>query len=132
MVGDRMMVAPLFAGEATRRVILPRGGWHDFWTGKAVLRGPTIEKPGSYERIPVFVKAGSVIPMGGVANYAADSKTRDLTVRIFGDGSLPIVIGGGRQTELHLSWKNGRGRIEQQTPDRPYAATGWIPATEGS
>jgi alpha-glucosidase (family GH31 glycosyl hydrolase) len=36
LVGDRMMVAPLFEGETSRTVILPRGEWDDFWTGKAI------------------------------------------------------------------------------------------------
>ena len=33
MVGDRMMVAPLFAGETDRNVLMPEGVWQDFWTG---------------------------------------------------------------------------------------------------
>jgi alpha-D-xyloside xylohydrolase len=131
MVGDRMMVAPLFAGESTRRVILPRGVWHDFWTGEAVAGGQAIEVSASYARIPVFVKSGSVFPMGGVANCTADPKTRDLTVRIFGDGSLPFTIDRGKQTELRLSWKNGKGNIEQQVADRAYIAASWVPATKG-
>ena len=34
MIGDRMMVAPLFAGEASRKVVIPQGSWHDFWSGR--------------------------------------------------------------------------------------------------
>jgi alpha-D-xyloside xylohydrolase len=131
MVGDRMLVAPLFAGEHKRRIILPRGVWHDFWTGEAVAGGQVIAIPASYARIPVFVKSGSVIPMGGVANSTADARTRELTVRIFGDGSLPFTIDSGKQTELRLSWKNGRGSIEQQNTDRAYTATSWVSATKG-
>jgi alpha-D-xyloside xylohydrolase len=40
-----MMVAPLFEGETSRTVILPRGEWHDLWTGKAIAGGQTIEIP---------------------------------------------------------------------------------------
>src|SRR5438874_792801 len=36
MVGDRMLVAPLFAGEPGRDIVLPPGRWHDFWTGRAI------------------------------------------------------------------------------------------------
>ena len=42
MIGDRMMVAPLFAGEASRKVVMPQGAWHDFWSGEAVAGGTEI------------------------------------------------------------------------------------------
>lgn len=130
MVGDRMMVAPMFDGEPSRTVILPRGDWHDFWTGAAITGGQNIEVPASYERIPVYVKANSVMPMGGAANHTADPRTRDLTVRIFGDGSFPFMIGEEKQPELCLSWKNGKGTIEQRGATRPYAVAAWVPATK--
>ena len=130
MVGDRMMVAPMFAGEPSRKVVLPRGNWHDFWSGEPVAGGQTIEVPASYDRIPVYVKAGSVLPMGGVANCTADSETRNLLVRIFGDGSLPFTIPGAKEPELQLAWKTGKGSIAQSGTARPYRVSAWVPATE--
>ena len=130
MVGDRMMVAPMFAGEPSRKVVLPRGNWHDFWSGEPVTGGQTIEVPASYDRIPVYVKAGSVLPMGGVANCTADSETRNLLVRIFGDGSLPFTIPGAKEPELQLAWKAGKGSIAQSGTARPYRVSAWVPATE--
>jgi alpha-D-xyloside xylohydrolase len=129
MIGDRMMVAPLFAGEASRKVVIPGGGWHDFWTGEAIAGPAVLDVPASYERIPVYVKAGSVLPMGGIANSTADPATRALTVRIFGDGSLPFSIAAGKHPELLLAWKDGKGSIEQRGAARPYSVTAWIPAT---
>ncbi len=129
MVGDRMMVAPMFAGEASRKVVLPRGSWHDFWTGLQIAGGQTIELPASHERIPVYVKAGSVLPMGGVANCTADKETRNLLVRIVGDGSLPFTIHGESSPELELAWVNGKGSIKQSAVARPYAVSAWVPAT---
>jgi len=130
MVGDRMMVAPLFDGEATCKVILPRGEWHDFWTGAQITGGRMIDLPASYERIPVYVKANSVMPIGGIAGSTADEKTRDIVVRIFGDGSLPFSIGTGKKPELLLSWKNGEGTIEQRGANRPYTVAEWVLATK--
>jgi alpha-D-xyloside xylohydrolase len=129
MVGDRMMVAPLFDGEPSRKVVLPRGNWHDFWSGAPVAGGQTIEVAASYERIPVYVKTGSVLPMGGVANCTADSETRNLTVRIFGNGSLPFNIPGEKGPELQLKWEGGKGEIRQSETGRPYRVSAWIPAT---
>jgi alpha-D-xyloside xylohydrolase len=129
MLGDRMMVAPLFDGGASRMVTIPRGDWCDFWTGEPVAGGQKISLPASYERIPVYVKAGSVLPVGAVGSCTADPKTRQLTVRIFGDGSLPFTIGAEGQPELRLAWHNGKGTIEQQGAARPYEVTAWVPAT---
>lgn len=130
MVGDRMMVAPMFAGEPSRKVVLPRGNWHDFWSGSPISGGQTIELPASYERIPVYVKTGSVLPMGGIANCTADKETRNLLVRIFGDGSLPFSIHGENTPELQLTWEGGTGSVKQDEVSRPYQVSRWIPATQ--
>jgi alpha-D-xyloside xylohydrolase len=130
MVGDRMMVAPIFAGEPSRKVALPRGDWHDFWSGAPIAGGQSIELPASYERIPVYVKAGSVLPMGGVANCTAGAETRNLLVRVFGDGSMPFMIQGDGEPELQLTWKGGKGSIAQSAVSRPYRVAAWIPATQ--
>jgi alpha-D-xyloside xylohydrolase len=62
MVGDRMMVAPLFAGEPQRKVVIPQGEWHDFWTGERIQGGNEFFVPASSEQIPVYVKSGSIFP----------------------------------------------------------------------
>jgi alpha-D-xyloside xylohydrolase len=129
MVGDRMMVAPLFDGEASRKVVIPRGDWHDFWTGAPIVGGQTIEVPVSYELIPVYVKSGSVLPIGGIADSTAAPEARVLTVRVFGDGSIPFSIGGEREPELLLAWKSGKGVMKQNRVARPYIVSAWVPAT---
>jgi alpha-D-xyloside xylohydrolase len=110
MMGDRMMVAPLFAGEPGREVVFPEGNWHDFWTGQT-LQGSTVFVPASTERIPVFVKGGSIVPWADIGLFAGAPETRRLTVRVYGDGSLPFAIRDGEST-LRLHWENGTGRME--------------------
>lgn len=108
MIGDRMMVAPLFAGEAARKVVFPDGSWHDFWTGKGIAGGTEIAVPASAERIPVYVKTGSVVPWADVGLHADAPEMRRITARVYGDGSLPFTLEGGKNA-LQLSWKNGHG-----------------------
>jgi alpha-D-xyloside xylohydrolase len=129
MIGDRMMVAPLFAGEASRKVVIPGGNWHDFWTGEAIAGPAVVDIPASYERIPVYVKSGSVFPIAGIANSTADPATRSLTVRIFGDGSLPFSIAEEKHPVLLLAWKDGKGVIVQHGAAQPYSVSAWVPAT---
>lgn len=108
MIGDRMMVAPLFAGELERRIVLPKGRWRDFWTGEAIKGASEIVAPASTERIPVYVKEGSVIPWADVGMFAGAPQARRITARIYGDGSLPFLLTGEREA-LSLAWNNGQG-----------------------
>lgn len=111
MIGDRMMVAPMFAGEPNRRVVLPNGSWHDFWTGEALQEGTVLSVPASNERIPVFVKSGSILPWADIGLYAGAPETRRITARVYGDGSLPCLLKSGEST-LHLSWRNENGHVD--------------------
>src|SRR3954447_3219828 len=94
MMGDRVLVAPLFADEESREVVLPQGTWHDFWSGQVFQGGRSYTIPGSQENIPVFVKSGSIVPLGGVALTTTSEATRVLTVLVYGDGSLPWRLEG--------------------------------------
>lgn len=120
MVGDRMMAAPLFAGEPDRKVVLPAGvDWHDFWTGAPLHGGTEITVSAASDKIPVFVKAGSVVPWADVGLHAESPESRRLSVRIYGDGSLPFALGPGSQS-LRLSWDGSRGSAEGN-PAAPHA-----------
>lgn len=114
MVGDRMMIAPLFAGEPGRNVILPRGVWHEFWTGERVQGGAELFVPATTDKIPVYVKSGSIIPWADVGLFADAPETRRIAVRVYGDGSLPFALKSGREA-LRLSWRNGTGSSEGTT-----------------
>ena len=63
MAGEYLLVAPLFAGQTERKVILPAGNWYDFYTGAYVGNGETITVTPGLNRIPVYVKDGAIIPM---------------------------------------------------------------------
>jgi alpha-D-xyloside xylohydrolase len=102
MVGDRMLVAPIFAGEAERKVVFPSGEWQDFWTGKTVTGRAEIV-PAAVPNIPVYIKAGSLMPWGQIGQHTEAPEARRITVRIYGDGvlgwSAPETVGG-----LQLRW----------------------------
>jgi alpha-D-xyloside xylohydrolase len=111
MIGDRMMVAPLFAGEPSRTVVLPEGDWHNFWSGERLQGGTQITVSRSTEQIPVYVKSGSLVPWADVGLYAGAPETRRLTVRIYGDGGIPFTMGSGDES-LRLAWSGGHGTVE--------------------
>ncbi|MAG58926.1 MAG: ABC transporter substrate-binding protein [Planctomycetes bacterium] len=63
-VGDAILVAPLFAGESKRSVLLPKGRWYDFYTGALIGTGGVHEVAPKDGRMPVFVKEGGMVPLG--------------------------------------------------------------------
>ena len=63
MMGDYILVAPLFTGENRRKVLLPAGKWYDFYTGVLAGENQAIEIEPGPDKIPLFVKDGGIIPM---------------------------------------------------------------------
>ena len=63
MFGDFLLVAPMFTGENSRNVILPKGKWYDFYTGKFIGENEIIKVKPGLDKIPLFVKEGGIIPM---------------------------------------------------------------------
>jgi alpha-D-xyloside xylohydrolase len=81
MVGDNLLIAPLFTGETKRQVILPLGKWYDFYTGKLAGEGQVIEISQGPDNIPIFVRDGGIIPM--ISNSKTKGKD-NLNVRFYG------------------------------------------------
>jgi alpha-glucosidase (family GH31 glycosyl hydrolase) len=85
MVGDYLLAAPLFAGDTKRKVVLPRGKWYDFYTGKLAGEGQTIEITNVLDKIPLFVKDGGIIPMiPPVLHTPRKGEVLPLTIRYYG------------------------------------------------
>lgn len=85
MAGEYLLVAPLFKGQTSRKVILTKGKWFDFYTGKLAGEGEVIQVSAGLDRIPVFVKDGGIIPMMPPLLHApAAGEKIDLVVRYYG------------------------------------------------
>ena len=81
LIGDRMMVAPLFAGEPDRKVVFPEGEWHDFWTGEKIAGGTELTVPASTEKIPAYVKS-IIVPWADVGLYTGTPGTPHYRARL--------------------------------------------------
>jgi alpha-D-xyloside xylohydrolase len=88
MFGPAFLVAPVTTYQArTRAVYLPKGAaWYDFWTGKAAAAGARVEAPAPYDAIPVFVRAGSIVPFGPELQYTGEKAADPLTLYVY-DGA---------------------------------------------
>jgi alpha-glucosidase (family GH31 glycosyl hydrolase) len=86
MAGEFLLVAPLFTGQTSRKVILPKGKWYDFYTGQFAGDGEVITVTPGLDKIPVYVKDGGIIPMMPPLLHAPkpDQKV-DLEIRHYGE-----------------------------------------------
>jgi alpha-D-xyloside xylohydrolase len=79
--------------EKDKEVYLPKGtDWYDFWTGKKMPGGQTVFKKVPLNIIPLYVKAGSIVPLGPNVQYAAEKKWDSLEIRIYkgADGNFTL------------------------------------------
>jgi len=70
--------------EKTRKVYLPKAAsWFDFWTGKILIGGQTINASAPIEIMPLYIKAGSIVPMGPFLQYATEKPADPIELRIY-------------------------------------------------
>lgn len=99
MMGDYLLVAPMFAGEKSREVHLPQGKWYDFYTGALVGENQVITVSPQLDKIPLFVKDGGIIPMVSPRRQAPRAdEILPLQVRHYGtaSGSFQLYDDDGR------------------------------------
>jgi alpha-glucosidase len=82
--GNQILVCPILEPNATgRRMYIPRGEWYNYWTNNLVTGGKEIWVDSKYDEIPVFVKAGSVIPKYPVQQYVGELEFDELTLDLY-------------------------------------------------
>ena len=83
MFGPALLVNPVTAtGATTRSLYLPAGTWYDFWTGATSMGGATATADAPLSQIPLYVRSGSILPMGPMIQYATQS-TDPLEIRVY-------------------------------------------------
>src|ERR1700761_7261928 len=84
LFGPSILVNPVTEQGATaRQLYLPKAKWYDFWTG-AASNGPiVIDAPAPLSRIPLYVRAGSIVPMGPDLQYAEQKPADPIELRIY-------------------------------------------------
>ena len=93
MFGPAILVNPVTEPDSTsREIYLPRDKWYDFWTGNAQEGGKSIQAAAPLNRIPLYVRAGSIVPMGPEIEHAAEKPADPIELRVYtgADGSFTI------------------------------------------
>jgi alpha-glucosidase (family GH31 glycosyl hydrolase) len=85
MAGEYLLVAPLFTGQKTRKVVLPKGKWYDFYSGEYAGDGEVLTIEPGLNKIPVYAKDGAIIPMMKPRLHAPKAGEKvDLLIRFYG------------------------------------------------
>lgn len=135
MIGDDLLAAPVLAAGATARpVYLPAGSWYDYWTGARRAGGKVVRVEAPLETVPLFVRAGAIIPMGPEMNYVGEKPVDPLTLEIYpdekgrasaswyeDDGVSPDYKKGVfRRTSVDVSRSGGAWQIALAAPQGGY------------
>jgi len=85
LFGPSFLVCPVtHQGATSRPVYLPSGtSWIDFWTGRTYQGGKTITAPAPIETMPLYVRAGSIVPMGPFLQYASEKPADPIELRVY-------------------------------------------------
>ena len=116
--GRDLLVAPVTEkGATTRKVYLPEGNWFDWWSGEKKSGKQWIERPVDLATIPIYVRAGAIIPLDPVRQYISQPVAEPTSLKVFpgADGEFTLydddgeTLGylGGSDTKaiwIHFKW----------------------------
>jgi alpha-D-xyloside xylohydrolase len=114
MFGDSLLVCPITHYKArSRQVYLPAGTWYDLWTGKAMKPGVQ-EVAAPLDRMPLFVKAGAILPIGPDLQYISEKPQDPITLYVYpgADGDFTLYEDDGttygyekgKYSEIPIHW----------------------------
>jgi alpha-D-xyloside xylohydrolase len=122
LFGPALLISPVTEEGATRRnVYLPAGGdWVDVWTGKRSNGGQTITAAAPLDRMPLYAKAGSIIPFGPSVQFAS-AKSDPIELRVYGGADADFTLyedegdnydyERGAYTSIPIHWDNRAGKL---------------------
>ena len=131
--GRDLLIAPVFTKGATARdVYLPQGEWYDWWTNAKAAGGRTIARDVDLATMPIYVRAGAIVPVDPVRQYTAETVDQPTTIRIYrgADGAFTLYDDDGTSQEYlagrgswtRFAW-NDRAQELTIEPGAPAGAT---------
>jgi alpha-glucosidase/alpha-D-xyloside xylohydrolase len=123
--GRDLLVAPVLEqGAKSRRVYLPEGDWLDWWTGEKRAGKAWIDRPVDLKTLPLYVRAGAVIPLDPVRQFTAQAVTDPTRLRVHpgADGTFTLYDDDGRSLAyraatdpnaiwIRFRWDDGKRRL---------------------
>ena len=131
---------PIAGAKKSREVYLPeRANWFDFWTNEVHAGGQTITADAPLDKIPLFIKAGTILPIGPQVQYAMQASEKSLQIHVYpgADGSFNFYedegdnynYENGQSSKIVFNWNdttkiltigNREGSFNGMQPDREF------------
>jgi alpha-D-xyloside xylohydrolase len=132
MFGPAFLVAPITAqGQTEKDVYLPAGSdWYNFWSNEKLPGGQWVKVAAPIERIPVFVRAGSIVPIGADVQSTATKQAiseirvypgKDGEFALYDDDGASYDYEKGKGTLTRLRWDNAKGALSVSGGDSAFA-----------
>src|SRR5579864_2394057 len=123
--GRDVLVAPVVEqGATSRSVYLPKGTWHDFWTGERTEGGKEIVRDVDLETMPLYVRGGAILPLGPVKQYTGEKVDAPLSLTIYpgADGSFLLYEDDGESFDYRrgewmgteMAWNDSQQKLRLQ------------------
>jgi alpha-D-xyloside xylohydrolase len=123
MVGQNLMATPTTADSTTRKVYFPEGDWYDLYSEKQYQGGKSYKIEFPMDQLPLFAKAGSIIPLAEPLNYIANDAVFNITCKVFGnkpssfalweDDGTSFDFEKGNFNQINLSVEGGKGTVKK-------------------
>lgn len=120
--GRDLLIAPVFTKGATNRdVYLPAGDWYDWWTNQEIKGGRTVSRAADLATMPIYVRAGAIVPTDPVRQYTTQPVSERTTINIYrgANGSFTLyeddgisqkyLRDGGQQTRF--TWNDSTSTL---------------------
>src|SRR4249920_1490407 len=131
--GRDLLIAPVYAKGATSRdVYLPKGEWYDWWTRERSSGGKRVRRLVDLSTMPIYVRAGSIIPLDPVRQYTSQPVAEPTTLQIFrgADGQYTLYDDDGISQEylagkgswIRMTWSDKSRQLTIE-PGAPTGAT---------
>ena len=93
LLGPALMPCPVYEYKArSRSVYFPEGGWYDFYTGAYIPGGQRLTVDAPYERMPLYVRAGSIIPFGPSVEYTGEKPADDILIVVYAGADARFTL----------------------------------------
>ncbi len=82
--GDKILICPVLEpGQISRRVYLPKGDWYHYWSNEMVEGGAEVEVATPLETMPMFIKAGTILPEYPVQQYVGEKEITEVKLNVY-------------------------------------------------
>lgn len=126
--GRDILVAPVIEkGALSRKLYLPRGAWYDFWTEDKTDGGRELERPVDLATMPLYVRAGAILPLGPVKQYTGERIDGPLALQIYPgrDGAFTLYEDDGKTFDyrkgewmgIRIEWRDATRRLSLRLAD---------------